>query len=240
MGKIKKQLHVRGVNGDMDTIDLYDDIVSCPEPNLPIKIKDKIVYAKLGNYTGEGASIIKVHRDSDNADYSILRKSYLTVTINQSSNQQITVTHKGIEHTETFLCPYGDNITTNIKATTAKYEPGDLNIAEMVKVESNLNIEATIAILSGSFTAPTTVTIPENITVIQVVGKYTSYVGVTPGKVYTLARKEEWGGKTFGYRYYVYNTSSAKTWGSVNGSESIATCSYSATINKVIPKVEDY
>lgn len=241
MGVYKKKLKVRGNNRDEYVIDLYDDVTSCPEPNLPIKIKDKTVYAKLGEDTSPMGTGLMVHRDSDDKDYRVQSQSYLTVTINQSPNQTITVTHNGVAHTETFLCPYGDNLTATVSEDDG-YEAGTLNFTEVWGIKANVTIEATeaIPIQSGSFSVPyndreaTTITIPKNIRALAC--KTSTIVGVTPGKSYTLHLVR--GGKQGNYRYSLYCDTTDKYW--AHWGPSSYTLNYSAEINKMTPTIQDY
>lgn len=244
MGKIKKRLYypIDEDTGRTRSIELYDSVESCPEPNLPIKIKDKTVYAKLGEIEPMMSTRLRVHRDSDNKDYAVLDRSYLTVTINQSPNQTITVTHNGVAHTETFLCPYGDTITSTVVATTAGYGAGDLSVNEVTRVVSNVVVESHGAIPTGSFKVPAKITIPDNISVVQIRYKVwynsnTINIGVTPGKTYNIEVGSWYDSDVETTKYYLKNADSGVTWRSNTSS---STCYYSADINKETPTVIDY
>lgn len=70
------------------------------------------------------------------------------IRIHQSPHQTITVRYNNINYTNSFMAPYGNQLTVSIVSTSVDYRPGNLNVSNTLIVSDDIDIEATPAIIN--------------------------------------------------------------------------------------------
>ena len=70
------------------------------------------------------------------------------IRIHQSPRQTITVRYNNINYTNSFMAPYGSQLTVSITSTSVDYRPGNLNVSNTLIVSDDIDIEATPAIIN--------------------------------------------------------------------------------------------
>jgi len=72
----------------------------------------------------------------------------INVRIIQTSYQTITVQYKGTNYINSFMAPYGSQLTVSIAANNVDYRPGNLNVSNNLTLSDDITIEATPAIIN--------------------------------------------------------------------------------------------
>lgn len=85
-----------------------------------------------------------INGEDVNITATAAKKKKFTVTITQSANQTIHVTHNGVDKTSTFTAEYGDEIDISITPNTG-YNAGTVTPRGKVTVASNISVSATAA-----------------------------------------------------------------------------------------------
>ncbi|MBO6281518.1 MAG: hypothetical protein J6N49_03185 [Alphaproteobacteria bacterium] len=73
MSILAKKLHILKDGGPEETAVIYTTTSECPEPNLKVSVDGANGYVKLGAVNHQYATSGRVHRNSDNSDYAILK-----------------------------------------------------------------------------------------------------------------------------------------------------------------------
>ena len=116
----------------------------------PFDLPDGSEYTvRLVPNTGYDAGVLNITSgtiDGEDVDITATaaKKKKFTVTITQSANQTIHVTHKGADKTSAFTAEYGDEINISITPNTG-YNAGTVTPKGKVTVTSNVSVSATAA-----------------------------------------------------------------------------------------------
>lgn len=150
MAKLSKTLKVyKNSNGVTESIELYSTTGETGGSYVPLTVDGVNCYARLGGTSDSSASSLAVYKNSNGGEYRVAKRGMYTVTINQSSNQEIKVSCNGSTYTSSFTAPFGSSYSASVTPAT-NYKAGTLSSSSGT-VTGDITISATSATYSPPY-----------------------------------------------------------------------------------------
>ena len=147
MAKLNRKLNIyKTSNNTTQSCELYSTVAETGGNYIPLTVDGVDCYARLGSSSDGSASSLAVHKNSNGSDYRVAQRGMFTVSISQSSHQEIVVRCNGSSYTSSFTCPYGSTYSVSLTPST-NYSAGSLNTTSGT-VTSDISIYATAATYS--------------------------------------------------------------------------------------------